>query len=452
MKNVDGIDPAIAHKRLALFPHTMQVQQTADGARLSIAGLDLELLADRFGTPLYLYDEVTLNDSLATYQNALKQSYPGSTGITYAGKAFLCVAMAQWVKEQGLWLDCTGEGELAFAVAARLAPEQILVHGVSKTRDDLFAAFQYAGTVVVDNLEELKTVVKIYQDWQQPGPAIWLRLRPGETVATHHEYTQTGYEDSKFGMSLEEAARSVQICLDAHLPVNGLHFHLGSHFVDFSPLSYTIETVLDFVVAMRMSWAWLPSYLSPGGGWGVAYVEDDLPNPPVDQYIQSIAHSLQHGCLKRSLPLPHLQFEPGRSLVAQAGVALYRVQAIKETAHRRWLLLDGGMADNIRPALYRARYTALPVVDPLRPILDLAWLGGPFCESSDVLIEALPMPEIQPGQLIAVPVSGAYHLSMSSNYNGARRPAVLWLNNGQTTLIQRRETVEDLIQRDFPIS
>jgi diaminopimelate decarboxylase len=183
----------------------------------------------------------------------------------------------------------------------------------------------------------------------------------------------------------------------------------------------------------------------------VPYHEEDLPHPPVEDYVALVARSLVDGCNQRGLPLPVLHFEPGRSLVARAGVSIYRVNAVKRTLSRRWLLLDGGMADNPRPALYGARYSALPVEEPDRPSAGAAYLGGPFCESGDVLIENLEMPEMAPGELVAVPVSGAYHLSMGSNYNGARRPAVLWLEGGQARLIQKRETLDDLLRRDLPL-
>ena len=185
--------------------------------------------------------------------------------------------------------------------------------------------------------------------------------------------------------------------------------------------------------------------------WGVPYHEDDLPHPPIADYIAFIAQALAEGCQKNGLPLPRLQLEPGRSLVAQAGVAVYRLGAVKHTSQRRWLLLDGGIADNPRPALYHTRYTALPVQHPLRPPTGPAWLAGPYCQSGDVLIEDLPLPDMQPGELLAVPVSGAYHLALGSNYNGALRPAVLWLDEGGAHLIQRRETAEDLLRRDQPL-
>jgi diaminopimelate decarboxylase len=206
---------------------------------------------------------------------------------------------------------------------------------------------------------------------------------------------------------------------------------------------------MDFVQEYHSRTGWLPQVLSPGGGWGVAYHEDELPHPPVEEYVRFIAANLAGLCRERNLPLPALQLEPGRSLVARAGVAVYRVGAIKRTPNRRWLLLDGGMADNIRPALYGARYSALPIENPNRPDTEPAWLGGPYCESGDVLIEGLPLPDIQTGERIAIPGRGAYHLSMSCNYNGALKPAVLWLDQGKATLIKRRQTVGDLLQYDI---
>jgi diaminopimelate decarboxylase len=279
---------------------------------------------------------------------------------------------------------------------------------------------------------------------------LWLRVRPGIAVDTH-AYRQTGQHDSKFGFSSDEAIAAVEMAIAQGLPVTGFHFHQGSQFFDPSPIGPGIETVLDLVQTLYKRHGWLPKTISPGGGWGVAYHEDELPQPAVDTYIAFVAKQMIEGCQRRGLPLPRLQVEPGRSLVARAGVALYRVGAVKETSNRRWLLIDGGMADNPRPALYGARYSALPVSKPDRPALGPAWLAGPYCESGDVLIENLPMPQIEVGELLVVPASGAYHVNMGSNYNGARKPAVVWLREGVAHLVQRRETVNDLIQRDFAL-
>jgi len=420
------------------------------GSALTIAGLDLSGLAEQFGTPLYLYDRASLEAALGEYRLSLEHHYPGDSGITYAGKAFLCTAMAQWVSWQGLTLDCTGAGELHIAAAGGVPRQSILVHGVNKSDQDLAAATRLAGTIVVDNTNELQRLIRLYQSGIQPFPALWLRLKPGMAVDTH-VYTQTGQHDSKFGMDLEEASGALQTCLQEKLPLTGLHFHLGSHFHEPSPLRAALMAVLDFIDLARSQEHWLPQVLCVGGGWGVPYHEDDLPHPTLSSYVRFVADNLKELCNARNLPLPKLQVEPGRSLVARAGVALYRVGAVKMTPNRRWLLLDGGMADNPRPALYGARYTALPVRDPDRTPSAPTWLAGPFCESGDVLIENLLLPEIDPGELVAVPVSGAYHLSMGSNYNGARRPAVLWLDENGACLIQERESFASLTARDHPL-
>lgn len=437
-------------KRLQLFPRSTTFQEL--DSILTIAGQRLDELAERFGTPLYIYDERTLADAVERYRHALDEHYPAGSGITYAGKAFLILAMAQWVKQKGLLLDCTGAGEIYIAAAASLDRQHILVHGVNKSPEDLDTALAQAGILVVDNLTELSHLIPAYlvsraTRIDQPLPELWLRLRPGVAVDTH-EYRQTGQEDSKFGMNSRDVVSAIRLCQDNRLPLSGLHFHLGSHFHDPTPLGPALETLLDLLAAVKDQTRWQPKTLSPGGGWGVPYHEDDLPHPDIEKYVAFIAQKLVSGCETRRLSLPRLQLEPGRSIAAQAGVAVYRVGAVKITAHRRWLMLDGGMSDNPRPALYGARYTALPVSHPERPLTGAAWLAGPFCESGDILIHDLPMADVRPGEYVAVPVSGAYQLSMSSNYNGARRPAVVWLDERGAHLIQRRETLDDLLRRD----
>jgi diaminopimelate decarboxylase len=435
--------------RLDLFPITTRIVPRKGKSHLTVAGFSLADLADQYGTPLYLYDADTMAYSVEAYHEALHKYYPGQSGITYAGKAFLCIAMAKWVAQQGMKLDCTGAGELFIAASAGVPRDQVLVHGVNKSPADLEAALAQGGVIVVDNLDELGQLAELANRLPEAGycPKLWLRVRPGLAVDTH-AYRQTGQEDSKFGFSLEETCEAIHFCLGQNLPLEGLHFHLGSHFEDPSPLGPALETVLEMTSMLQGEVGWTAKALSPGGGWGVAYTEEDLPQPPIEQYVRFIAEHMVASCNKLGLPLPLLQLEPGRSIVARAGVAVYRVGAVKQTARRRWLLLDGGLADNLRPALYGARYSALPVFGAERPNSAPAWLAGPYCESGDILIENLPMPDLQPGELVAVPVSGAYHLSMGSNYNGARKPAVLWLENERARLILRRENLNDLINRD----
>ncbi|HAV78278.1 MAG TPA: diaminopimelate decarboxylase [Anaerolineae bacterium] len=446
-------------ERLRLFPDSTKIENDS----LTIAGHALGSLVDRYMTPLYIYDHATLDFSAKSYTDALSTHYPAPSHITYAGKAFLCKAIAKWTQEYNFFVDCTGEGEIGIAVAGGVPREHILVHGVNKSGDDLKSAMQHAGTIVVDNLTELERIHNILNDSKdlysantealqprQPIPqsntSLWLRLLPGVAVTTHHTHTQTGQHDSKFGMTQEEILEAAKYCRENDLPFTGIHFHQGSNFRDPEPLIPAIDMALDLAKEIRFIGKW---HFCPGGGWGVAYHEDELPNPSIENYVRGIAEAVIDGCQSRGLDLPHLHLEPGRSLIARAGVAIYRVGAVKKRGDKVWILTDGGMADNPRFALYGAKYSCLPVSGVSRERGDRVSIAGPYCESGDIVIEGLSMPNIQEGELIAIPVAGAYHMSMSSNYNGARRPAVLMLEEGKADLILQRETVDDLLKRDL---
>ena len=427
--------------RLALFPESTRVR----GDSVFIAGHSLASLSAEHGTPLYIYDRATLDIAVADYQSALRAHYPARSTITYAGKAFLCKAIAKWTQSHSLLVDCTGEGEIAIAAAGGVPPDKLLVHGVNKSVADLQAALKFAGTIVIDNLTELRRIATLISNNQSQISNLWLRLLPGVAVHTHHSHTQTGQHDSKFGMTREEILEAATFCKAHHLPLNGIHFHQGSNFRDPEPLIPAIDMALDIAKEIGFSGEW---HFCPGGGWGVAYHEDELPNPSIENYVCGIAESVIEGCSKRGLDLPHLHLEPGRSLVARAGVAIYRVGAIKQRGDKVWILTDGGMADNPRFALYGARYSCVPVESVGRERDGRVSIAGPYCESGDIVIEDLPMPNLEEGELIAIPVAGAYHLSMSSNYNGARRPAVLMLEDGKVKVMLRRESVDDLLKRD----
>ena len=427
--------------RIDLFPISAKIENDT----LSIAGHDLVKLTKEHGTPLYVYDKATMDAAAGGYKNALASLFLGPASVTYAGKAFLCTAIAQWTQTHSLLIDCTGEGEIAMALAGGVPREHILVHGVNKSIADLKSAIQHAGIIVVDNLTELKKIQSLITNYQFPPSNIWLRLLPGVPVDTHHAHTQTGQHGSKFGMTREEILEAVEFCKQHNLPLNGIHFHQGSNFRDVRPLKAAIEIGLDIAKEIGFADDW---HFSPGGGWGVAYHEDELPQPDMNEYVRVIAENVIEGCNARGLELPHLHLEPGRSLVARAGVAIYKVGAIKRRGDKVWILTDGGMTDNPRHAMYGARYSCLPVSGVSGERSERVSIAGPYCESGDVVIEDLPMPKIQEGDLIAIPASGAYQLSMSSNYNGARKPAVLWLEAGSVRVIQRRETVNDLLARD----
>jgi diaminopimelate decarboxylase len=457
--------PSRIMDRLALFPDSTRLHNDS----LSIAGHDLTDLAGRYGTPLYVYDRATLDASVKTYQEALSAYYPFASHITYAGKAFLCKAIAEWTQTHGLFVDCTGEGEIAMALAGGVPRQNILVHGVNKSTADIHSALQQAGTIVVDNLTELKSIDVILSDQRErrishgneetlrsahTGPAsfrksdisIWLRLLPGVPVRTPHAHTQTGQRDSKFGMTRAEILEASAFCREHHLPLEGIHFHQGSNFRDPEPLLPAIDMALDLAREIGFLGEW---HFCPGGGWSVAYHEEELPTPSIEGYVRGIAESVIEGCRQRRLDLPHLHLEPGRSLIARAGVAVYRVGTVKQRGERTWLLADGGMADNPRHALYGSKYSCLPVVGLGREKTEKVSIGGPYCESGDVVIEDLLMPKMDEGELIAIPVAGAYHMSMASNYNGARRPAVLWLEEGRERLIVQRESIQDLLKNQL---
>jgi diaminopimelate decarboxylase len=321
------------------------------------------------------------------------------------------------------------------------------VHGVNKSIEDIKSALEYAGTIVVDNLTELHRIQFLLTNdhAQRPVPDLWLRLLPGVAVHTHHAHTQTGHHDSKFGMTRNEIVEAAQYCREHNLPLQGIHFHQGSNFRDPEPLIPAIDMALDLAKEIGFSGEW---HFCPGGGWGVAYHEDELPDPAIESYVRGIAESVIEGCRQRGLDLPLLHLEPGRSLIARAGVAIYRVGAVKRRGSKTWLLTDGGMADNPRFALYGAKYSCLTVSGLGRERTEKVSVAGPYCESGDVVIEDVLLPKVEEGELIAIPVAGAYHLSMSSNYNGARRPSALLLETGGAREMLRRETVEDLLRRD----
>ncbi len=247
-------------------------------------------------------------------------------------------------------------------------------------------------------------------------------------------------------MNRSQILDAAAFCRREGLPLRGLHFHLGSQFRDPTPLRPAIETALDLAQAIGFSAPW---HFSPGGGWGVAYHEDDLPHPDLDAYVCSVAAWTLAACRQRGLDLPQLHLEPGRSLAARAGVAIYRVGTVKAIGDRLWLLVDGGLADNPRPALYRARYSCLTVNRPLEAPTQTVSIAGPFCESGDILIESIALRRVEEGELLAVPMSGAYQLSMASNYNGARRPAVVLVDKGAARPIEQRETSDDLLRRQI---
>lgn len=453
------------------------------GGRLTIGGRALTELAAAHGTPLYVLDEATIRAMCGAYRDALARHYPGPSDVHYACKALLNTALARLMDDEGLGLDVVSGGELYVALRAGVAPERVHLHGNAKTLAELEEALAAGvGHIVVDNLDELDLLTRLTDGRGTPQP-IMFRLTP-EIAPDTHAHIQTGQASSKFGLPLaaldEAAARALAA---PGLRLEGLHAHLGSQIFDDGVYAVAIGVLLDCAARLRDRFGLATAAISPGGGLGVPYTAE-RPLPDVDAYASRLGRALAEGCAARRLSLPRLIVEPGRSIVARAGVALYTVLGSKplprladrrssidnRQAHRtpdatgpdtlpspavhrlssvsRYLHIDGGMGDNIRPALYEARYTALLANRAAAAPEEVVHVAGRYCESGDVLLRDIALPRALVGDLLAVAGAGAYTLSMASNYNLVPRPAVLLVRDGEARLIQRRETYADIAARD----
>ncbi len=432
-----------------LAPHIWPDSATIRDGRLLLGGCDTAKLAMEYDTPLYTICEDTLRGAMRAYRDAFAASYPAETRVHYASKALLNSALAQIVAQEGLGLDVVSDAELFVARRAGLPLERVHCHGNAKTRAELERALSWGvGAIIVDNFDELEQLVSLSAGRQTVQPVL-LRVTPGIDAQTH-AHIATGGQRSKFGLPLEAVDVAVkQIQAASGLRLIGLHAHIGSQIFDPAELEAGIAVLLDLAAGLRERHGITIEELSPGGGLGVPYTAE-MPATDIAAYAQTLAQAVQQGCAALNLPLPRLTVEPGRSIVARAGVALYQIVGRKRDPHTvSHLHIDGGMADNIRPALYGARYTALLANQAdTAPAVEVD-VAGRFCESGDLLLQGVALPAARPGDLLAVAVAGAYTLSMASNYNLAPRPALLLLRDGEARLIQRRETEEDLVARDL---
>lgn len=422
-----------------------------DAGRLAIGGIPVTQLADSYGTPLYVYDERTIRQQCRAYREAFGQVYPRSR-IVYAGKAFLAPALVKIIDEEGLSLDVVSGGELYVAVQSGFPAERITFHGNNKTPEELGMALDAGvGEIVIDNFYEIDLLESLVTEHGAQVDVL-LRLNPG--IDTHtHDYRKTGIVDSKFGLLIEggDAERAVErITAIDGLRLRGYHIHLGSQIFEIEPYVAAVESLFGFASAMRNRFGVVPEQVSPGGGLGIQYESID-PDADVTDFARAIAEATKQGAEQMGIDPPELVVEPGRSIVGPAGVAIYRVGSIKDIPGvRRYVCVDGGMADNIRPPLYDARYEA-SLANRSGGVEATVTIAGKYCESGDVLIRDTRLTEPESGDLIAVPASGAYCLAMASNYNMALRPAVLLVSDGEVSVMQRRERFEDLLLRDAAI-
>lgn len=421
----------------------------SENGHLNIGGCDVTELAKEYGTPLYIYDEATIRTMAKTFVKEFGTRYT-NTVVAYASKAFLTKAMARIANEEGLSLDVVSGGEIAAAISAGFPAARMDFHGNNKTPDELIYAVESGvGTIVVDGFHELDLLNQLAEE-RGVEQGIMLRLSPSVDAHTHG-HTTTGILDVKFGFSIESGESTIAIrqALDSsNLDLKGIHFHLGSPIFELEPYSQAIDTVLDYLAQFKSEGLNLREF-SPGGGFAIGYTRNQPP-PPISAYADVITSMLTRKCDQLGFDLPKLIIEPGRSIVGRAGVAVYTVGVIKDIPTvRTYVSLDGGMGDNIRPALYGSEYEAVVAnkmtVDTDHEVVTLA---GKYCESGDILVKDISLPTIESGDIIAIPSSGAYCLAMSSNYNMNPRPAVLMVKDGTSKIIRRRETYQDLIALD----
>lgn len=428
-----------------VWPLTTQVNAAG---HLEIGGCDAVELVREFGTPLYAFDEATLRRGARACLSAAGGAYP-EVRVIYACKAFINIGLARLLSEEGLGFDVVSGGEL-YAVKQAGAPlEGVYFHGNNKSAEELRLALDWGvGRVVVDSFHELGLLEAMAAE--AGGVDIMLRLSPGVEAHTH-DYLKTGILDSKFGFPIAtgQAEQAVVQALGAaRLKLVGLHCHIGTQIFQLRPYQEAVDIVFAFAGAMARRYGLEMREFSPGGGWGIRYLAADDP-PPLEEAVAAVAQAVRAAAEREGLPLPRLVLEPGRSIVGPAGVALYTIGARKEIPELRcYISVDGGMGDNIRPALYGAKYQALVANKPQEPPSEVVTIAGKYCESGDVLIRDIVLPPLEAGDILAVPAAGAYCLAMASNYNLALRPAVVLLKDGRARLIRRRETYEDLLRCD----
>lgn len=433
--------------RLPIFPPTSSIN---DANHLTIGGCDVVALAEEYGTPLYLFDEEALRNKCREFVREFSNRYPDVL-VIYACKAYVNPSLARIFNEEGLGLDVVSGGELAVAQAVDYPAEKVYFHGNNKGPEELENSVGYGiGRIVVDNFHELDLLDDIAGRVGRRQD-ILIRVSPGVDPHTH-SHTTTGILDSKFGIPIEggQAEELIkQAMAAANINLIGLHFHLGSPIFELEPYRTAIDITMAFAAEMKERHGLDLKELSPGGGFAVQYTEDE-PSPEVAEYASVIASAVLENCKEPDMPPPRLVIEPGRAIVGQAGVAVYRVGSTKDVPGiRRYVSVDGGMGDNIRPAIYGSRYEAM-VVNKVNDRPDgKVTIAGKFCESGDILIYDIELPRVETDDLIAIPTSGAYCLSMASNYNANPRPPIVLVKDGASRLIRRRETYQDLMLCDL---
>ena len=441
---------------MTFSPDIFSINSAFTDGELTIAGITAATLADEFGTPLFVIDENDFRTRAAAWKSSLARHFGEQAGtVYYAGKAFLCIEVTKWINEEGLGLDvCTG-GEMAVAIAAGFPLDRLEVHGNNKSEDEIADAIDLgAGTIVIDSFHEIERVERIAA---QAGviAKVYLRLTPGIEAHTH-EFIATAHEDVKFGFSIASGAawKAIEeVEAAAHIRLAGFHSHIGSQIFSADGFEIAATRLIGLLAQFRDHFGRELPELDLGGGYGIAYIPGETTMDP-DQILAAIAQVVKAQCKAHKLAVPTISIEPGRALIGPTTTTLYEVGTTKNVTlengeSRRYIAVDGGMSDNIRPALYDAEYTALLANRTSNASDVSSRIVGKHCESGDIIIRAIDLPgDIDAGDLLAIPATGAYGRSMASNYNHMVRPAVIAVKAGTGRTILRRENESDLLALD----
>lgn len=428
----------------SLKPLTTKIN---DAGNLEIGGCDLISLAEKYGTPLYVLDEETIRNICKDYKNAFK-SYP-KTKMMYASKALCTMAVSAIAASEGFGFDVVSSGEIYTVYKAGVDMSKVLFNGNNKSFDELTLAIELGvGRISVDNFFELSLLNEIAKSHNKVVD-ILLRITPGIECHTH-EYIQTGHLDSKFGFDLTQIDDAVELILNdyTNLKLHGLHAHIGSQIFETLIYGDEIEILVKELARLDEKFNIKLNEINVGGGLGVKYTNSDVP-PSTYEIADIIIKRLKECIEKYGIEPPTLFLEPGRSIISTAGVTLYTLGSSKQVPKgKKYFAVDGGMADNARPSMYRAEYFAQVANKPDYELAQTVTIAGRFCESGDILINNITLPELEEGDILCVYNTGAYNYSMASNYNRVQKPAMVLVNNSQSDIIIKRETLEDLISLD----
>lgn len=424
----------------------MQLQSN----HLHIGGLDAVELANKYGTPLFVYDVEQIRQKARSFTNTFK-SLGVDYQVAYASKAFSSIAMLQVAKQEGLSLDVVSQGELYTALQADYPVEKIHLHGNNKSREELeMAVDSKIGCIVVDNFYEIELLNDILIE-KDATVNVLLRVTPGIEAHTH-DYILTGQEDSKFGFDLssQQADQALETMLHhERIGVLGVHCHIGSQIFETQGFMMAVKKIYETLDRWNHQYQYQSKVINLGGGFGIRYTDEDDPLP-LNDYVVKLVDAVKHESESRQLRLPEIWIEPGRSIVGEAGTTLYTIGSIKNLPGvRKYVSVDGGMTDNIRPALYQAKYHATVANKLNNPLEEMVSIAGKCCESGDMLIWDLEVPNIESGDILAVSSTGAYGYSMANHYNRFSKPAVVFVENGQGQVVVKRETYQDVISNDL---